>query len=179
MTPKIILLLLAMLQHFPPPPPPPSGFDLQSYIITDSSGNNTDYGDRRNGRFRALVFGDLTLGDDLSGFCDVWENIGGRITDLNRNNWRQVIRYVRDLGPQNCISGEVTLGMACDRARDEGGQNYNSGTWCGGSYDLPIRAELILFLILSIILICFSIYPISRREKIQFKNLKALFDSFL
>ena len=158
MTPKIILLWLAMLQHFPPPPPPPSGFDLQSFIITDSSDNVTDYGDRRNGRFRAMVFGDLTLGDDLRGFCAVWENIGGRITDLNRNNWRQVIRYVRDFGPQNCVSGEVTLGMACDRARNEGNQNYNSDRWCGQSYDLPVRTELILLLILSFVVIHFRRY---------------------
>jgi hypothetical protein len=155
MTPKIILLWLAMLQHFPPPPPPPSGFDLQSFIITDSSGNDRDYGNNRNGRFRALVYGERTLGDDLNGFCDVWDNIGGRITNLNRNNWRQVIRYVRDIGTQPCASGAVTLGIACDRARDEGNQNYNNDMWCGQSYDLPVRTELILILILSFVLIHF------------------------
>ncbi len=144
----IMFLWLALLQYFPPPP---SGFDLQSFVVTDSFGDDVDYGDNRNGLFRRLVFGEETLGDNLSGFCDVWENIGIRITDLNRNNWRQVIRYVRDLGPQNCVSGEVTLGIACERARDEGGQEYNSSVWCGGSYDLPIQGNLILVLIFSIL----------------------------
>ena len=91
------------------------------------------------------------------------ENIGGRITDLNRNNWRQLIRYVRDLGPQNCVSGEVTLGIACDKARDEGGQEYNSSVWCGGSYDLPIQENLILVLIFSILF-----FPI--RDMLIFRN---------
>ncbi len=157
MTPKIILLWLAMLQHFPPPPPPPSGYDLQSFIVTDSFGDDTDYGDR-NRLFRRMVFGEQTLGNDLSGFCDVWDNIGGRITSLNRNNWKNIIRYVRDLGPQNCASGEVNLGVACDRARDVGGYVYNNPRWCRGSYDLPIHGELILFLSLSFILILFMRY---------------------
>ncbi len=163
MTPKIIFLCLALLQHFPPPPPPPFGFDLQSFIVTDSFGDDTDYGDR-NGLFRRMVFGDEILGDDLSGFCDVWENIGGRITGLNRNNWRQVIRYVRDLGPQNCASGEVTLGIACDRARDEGGQNYNSPVWCGGSYDLSIKGELIWILILTLLFLHFLRSPMIKGD---------------
>ena len=162
---SVILCLtwLITLQHYPPPPSPPIGFDLHSFIVTDSFGDNTDYGDNKNGLFRRLVFGEEILGDNLSGFCDVWENIGGRITALNRNNWRQVIRYVRDLGPQNCASGEVTLGIACNRARDEGGQNYNSSVWCGGSYDLPIRVELSLILILSFVFIHFKRYSISHK----------------
>ena len=90
----IASIWLILFQHFPPPPPPPIGFDLQSFIVTDSFGDDIDYGDNKNGLFRRLVFGEEILGDDLNGFCDVWENIGVRITALNRNNWRQVIRYV-------------------------------------------------------------------------------------
>lgn len=162
MTPKIILLWLALLQHFPPPPPPPSGFDLQSFIVTDSFGDDADYGDR-NRLFRRMVFGEQTLGNDLSGFCDVWDNIGGRITSLNRSNWKNIIRYVRDLGPQNCASGDVNLGIACDRARDEGGQVYNNPRWCRGSYDLPIRVELSLILMISYVFIHFKRYSISHK----------------
>ena len=156
MTPKIIFLWLVVFQHFPPPPPP-SGFDLQSFIVTDSLGVERDYG-VRNGLFDALLKGNRELGDNLSGFCDVWDNIGGRITNLNRNNWRRIILYVQMEGTQNCPSGTVTVGVACDRARDEGMQVYNAPKWCRGSYDLPIQNELALFLILSFVLILFPKY---------------------
>lgn len=145
----LVCLAVMLLQHFPPPPPPfiPGGIDFQSFVIEDNSNVNIDYG-VDNGLFRRLVFGTETL-QGLNGFCDVWENLGVRITGLNRNNWRNIIRYVRDEGPPTCASGEVTLGVACDRARDVGGQVYNNVMWCGGSYDLHINTTLIFLLQIS------------------------------